>query len=107
MEWTTGIDFSIHVFMITRPLLVGVRCRGFQPGIVRRFDEEAQHACSRQWRVAFAAVSRQASDHEGIHPTVAEVTQFVCQSICEELAYSANRPPWEAKWQVLQHDITV
>lgn len=57
--------------------------------------------------VAFAAAAELASDHQGIQPTVAGVTQFVCQRICEELGDLGNRPPWGAKWEVLQHDITV
>ena len=57
--------------------------------------------------VAFAAASKLASDHQGIQPTLAGVTQFVFQRICEELGDPGNRPPWGAKWEVLQHDITV
>ncbi len=57
--------------------------------------------------VTFKEASKLASDRLAIQPTVAGVTQFICQRICEELGDPSNRPPWDAKWRVLQNDITV
>ena len=57
--------------------------------------------------VDFTDASERASDHQATRPTIAGVTQFICQQVAIELADPGNRPPWGAKWASLQSEITV
>ena len=57
--------------------------------------------------VAFLDAATQASDHQSVRPTVAGITQFVCQHVAAELADPGNQPPWGTKWATMQYEITV
>ena len=56
---------------------------------------------------AFVDAAVKVSDHQEVRPTVAGVTQFVCQRIAAELADPGNLPPWGTKWPGMQYEITV
>ncbi|TFC50855.1 hypothetical protein E3O47_07555 [Cryobacterium sp. TMT2-17-1] len=101
---------------------IGTLVRQARPHLTqRRFDDISRHWIREDFvarrnalthvrstgSVSFADASQQASDHQAIRPTVAGVTQFVCQQVAAELADAANRPPWGTKWTSLQNEITV
>tara|TARA_R100000365_G_C2747768_1_gene78023 strand:- start:645 stop:1556 length:912 start_codon:yes stop_codon:yes gene_type:complete len=55
--------------------------------------------------ITFDDAAKKASEHREITPTIAGVTQFICQHVADELADPGNRPPWGNLWPTMQYDI--